>query len=967
MTLLELYKGLFGTFDHTYGNTSYYDADEIIFFKDIMGGNSLNSDKNNSYLQVILCEKLYKALCGNTEWDIQLNARRSSVTKGEHHAKNSLSPKKLIDEFVRKDPSVLLSDELRRIEDAIDNTAKITCCGLTEKSVGRFALPYVVGERRGIADKYKAKLMKELSEAFNSNCSEISDRLMLGCANEENIAVYITCAIFMAIFDNKYYDPVYLSSTDKQVIENKIRNFAETFISENNDEYAKKTSAVIKNAPEFAMPTYFCERREELEYLLGHAFSLPSYRVHAVIGERGLGKTTMAYYYANEATKLGKFSQVFYPSYRDSIKVTIANLKNGDDDRAGIDERFKNNLSYLAREQKRAGVLLIIDNYDNPKYKEELAFDNREYLDLIETGCSILITTTSDVRKCHAVEDHVTYLSRLDTDDLVGLFYDVKGRRDDDDEIVRILIDDYLLRNTYLVVLCAELAAQGMSAREIIEAISSLHADEIGNIATSKDGKRYDERTLLEHFCCVLDNNKIVNPDDVRERAEMHGVLGILSLIPIGGMRTREFNEVAYPYKKRKIFTRIISRLKNHNLVFENGGMIYIQPVVKEYIAREILLFGEDTYAYLRALTKKLDVNSFDAAMMHWVKIAEAAYRIIGDEQTAECAVERTADLDAEFDGSYMGDEVMGGATILLSAIVRCYSSVNMYEKAYEYGTVAYSGLNDICCGRTQPFDSLTLAACFSIVAHAFLHGDPNCHEKNMKKALECIKKCDELAKIAAKNEKDANEARMVLSRLDGEIAAYYIKNKEYEKALERHMRSLRERELMIESDPENEHYRSMLAFSYRGIGTDYYYLSFMSDRERNMRLSYENHLRSVEIFKELYGSLRLETVTSANRLIGAAIGMMSDADEELKNELAASAYGYLSDAFEFYSLGDPSANREMADSIKKVTQLYGIMGKSDAATEFNMKVIEAVKAIETADDRCKSELATLCTLMAAV
>ena len=960
MTLFDLYLGLFSTLDYTYGNTFYFDGKEIIFFKDIMSASNLNSEKNNSFLQAILCEDLYLALCGSTEGDIQLNTRRSYVTKGGHSAKNSLSPKKLIAEFVKKDPSAMLSDELKRIEDLIDITAKISCCGLTEQKTGYYTLSYSVKEKATIIDKFKVKLKKALSVAFNNECGKVAERFKLGHANESNIEVFIACAILMIVFDNADYKCTYLSDDDEAVIVEKIRSFALTCITDSGFDEAEITFVPIAKTTEFLMPQHFRERSEELDSLLRDAFASKTYRVHAIIGERGLGKSTLAKQYTNKVVADGKFRYVFL-SYKDSLKVTIASLYNEETEKADIDTRFKMNLERLAIEQKQTNVLLIIDNYDNSKYKEELAFGNSEYTELIKTGCSILMTTTLDVYKCYAVDDHVTYLSRLDTEALTGLFYDVRGSREDDELDVRDLVDNYLLRNTYLVVLSAELAAQGMSAREIIEAFASLHVDETDTIAIGKDGQRYDERTLLEHFCCALDNNKIINPEETRERAEIHGVLGVLSLIPIGGMTEREFNEVAYPYKKRKIFTKIISRLKNHNLVFENDGRIYLQPVVKEYIAREILLFGEDTYAYLQALTKKLDVKSFDAAMLHWVKIAESAYQIIGDEHTAEGAIERTVELDSEIKGFYMADEVIGGATVLLAAIVRCYSAVNMYNKAYEYGKLAYEGLQNIEQAMTLPFSPLTLAACYSTVAHAYLHGDPRFHKNNMKCALKCIGKCDELAASAAVNEEEADNARILLSRLDGEIAAYYIKNKEYEKALERHMRALRERERLIESDPENEHYRSMIAFTYRGIGTDYYYMSLSDDNKANdLRLSYENHCRSVQLFKELYGPSRLETVTSVNRLVGAIIELMKYADPSKQNEFAVNAKEYLSDNFNFYSCGDPSANREMADSIKKVREICSIVEKNDAMTEFAKEVIKTVGEIAATDDKCKSELEML-------
>ena len=113
-------------------------------------------------------------------------------------------------------------------------------------------------------------------------------------------------------------------------------------------------------------------------------------------------------------------------------------------------------------------------------------------------------------------------------------------------------------------------------------------------------------------------------------------------------------------------------------------------------------------------------------------------------------------------------------------------------------------------------------------------------------------------------------------------------------------------------------------------------------------------------MFKELYGPSRLETVTSVNRLVGVIIELMKYADPSKQNEFVVNAKEYLSDNFNFYSCGDPSANREMADSIRKVREICGIVEKNDAMTEFAKEVIKTVGEIAATDDKCKSELEML-------
>ena len=86
-----------------------------------------------------------------------------------------------------------------------------------------------------------------------------------------------------------------------------------------------------------------------------------------------------------------------------------------------------------------------------------------------------------------------------------------------------------------------------------------LRADDTDYFSAQKDGKRQDEKTLLEHYCCVLNNNKVINPEEADECREMHSILSILALLPIGGISSEDFDSVAYPYSKRsKIIIDVI-------------------------------------------------------------------------------------------------------------------------------------------------------------------------------------------------------------------------------------------------------------------------------------------------------------------------------------------------------------------------------------------------------------------------
>ncbi len=723
----------------------------------------------------------------------------------------------------------------------------------------------------------------------------------------------------------------------------------------------------VQKSRDFLLPLYYFERSGDID-AIDKTFANDTSAVHAIIGERGIGKSSLARSYANYAVKSKKFKHIIFVSFSNSIEDTVIKINSED----GGDSTFSGKIRMLKKLQRAGNTLVIIDNFDDPNLNETLSEDNAAYINLLDTECSLLFTSTSDLSHCYCIDDHVTHLHPLPTDELLRIFFKIRGESDDKERDVRDLIENYLLGNTYLTVLCAELSKQGMDAGEIVDAIRGLRADDTDYFSAQKDGKRQDEKTLLEHYCCVLNNNKVINPEEADERREMHSILSILALLPIGGISSEDFDSVAYPYSKRKIFKKALSRLKKHNLVFENEGRIYLQPIVKEYLTRELLILGEDTYYYLDALASKLRVDSYDDEMMRWVGIAESAYSAIRDEHTKSAARARTLELSEKYPSEDKVDESINTAILLGVRITACYSSVNMFTKAYEFGSLVLPGLKDLTQSQNQPFDMLTIATCYNIVGFALLHGKEHTFDKSMRTAFDCIKKGIDHAEKAQSAGCDAIRSRIVLSKLQGTFAAYYLMRKEYGTALEYHTRALREREGLIAEDRENDQYRIMLAFTYRGIGTDHFYLSRESNKVENLQLSYINNLKSVEQFEKLYGSHRLETAEGYNRLIGTALCLMDAVSEdELKeligcseDELIDNIYSRLKAVFEFYASCGVALNGEMADSLKKLIALTnkkiarGQFGEEDAA--FNARVIDTVRGISTANSACLDMLAQL-------
>lgn len=704
---------------------------------------------------------------------------------------------------------------------------------------------------------------------------------------------------------------------------------------------------------EYAMPPHFINRKDEIDHLIDNAFATADYKVHAIVGERGLGKTTLALSYANEAIKEQKFKQVITVSYAGSIKKTVEHINVDIFESGG--NIFTEKIMMLKRMKN---TLLIIDNYDNPDFKDELAGDEPDYLRLLDTECSILITSTCDLGKCYCIDDNITCLSPLSTESLVSLYFNVKGDENDSVRDVTELIEKYLLCNTYLIVLSAELSKQGMSAEQIIASIKELKTDDTDFIATQKDGKRQDEKNLLDHYCCVLENNKIINPYDIAERNEVWNILSLLALLPIGGMRRTDLEEISCGTPMaRKSLKKVISRLKKHSLVFENGADIYLQPVVKEYLVRNTLIFGKYVYTFLSNLSKKLDIHTYNDSLLYWLDIAESAYAVINDEYIGNNAVSRTLDLseNADLDKAY---ETVSLSALLCCKIISCYNAINLYHKAHEYALLALPGLKNARHSMRQELDIATLAYCYSTVGHALSLGSGD--DANKRDTLSCLKTAKEYA--------EQIDDPKLLTKIHGEFASYYLKIKDYSSALNYHTAALGERMLLAKEYPEDEEIGRMIAFTYRGIGTDHFYLAQKEDPKEHLDRSYKYHLMSVNIFEELYGIHRLETVTGLNRLIGTGIlliGNLCDCEEiqasfgRSPEELCEVFFKYISDIFEFYGGCTFALNFEIENSLKNLDELTKLMIGKGTFTEIYKEltdgILSDVKALPMINDACLS------------
>ncbi|MBQ3229158.1 MAG: hypothetical protein IJB43_11300 [Clostridia bacterium] len=730
----------------------------------------------------------------------------------------------------------------------------------------------------------------------------------------------------------------------------------------------------------YRLPPFFCKREKNSDDHLGSAYSDPYDQVHVIYAEPGMGKTTYALNYANEVIKDRKFDYVFVVTYHNSIKQTISDLGNERIEYGVSVDLFERNLFRLRKicSTDQKSVLLIIDNYDNPKASSELTASNKEYIQLLETGCKILITTNLNLSKCYCIDDnkHITRLAPLPTRDLLSIFCKIRGQSTDKKNVCN-LIDNYLLGNTYLTVLCAELANQGMEVNKIIDSIAHLKADNTKPFPIQKDGKRQDEKTLLEHFCCILDNNRIVNPDDDNEKQSVHKILVTLAMLPIGGVKEEYFEKAFGGLSKED--EKSMVRLKDHNIIFRNNGKIYMQPVVMEYVIRNHLIFNQ-IFDLLCTLNIYLDADILKSEMMDWVRISESVSKVLSDDNIKKQAKKRTIELKGNPSGGDIIKKTLDMSLVIDARISSCYTAIDIFDKGYEYAKRAFKKMNDIisrekiATNQKTELDKVTIANCCNIIGYAYLNNKSESLEKRLKIVDECIKYGE---KLLSDTTEDEIRAMRVLSQLHGIKAGYYLRIKDYKSALNYHTLALEERETFKEklgSNPiEKERMIRRISFMHRAIGTDHYYMAkeatTSDEKIRHLLKSYNSNLKAIDIYKEFeFDTNTIGTIGNYNRFSGSALELVStiNDDQLLKktigltfDELSHIIFDYMRIAFEIYRDCGLNLNPEIQASLERLitlTQMIsnrGLFNKKKA--NINHQAIGIVRNLKTVNDECNN------------
>ena len=638
----------------------------------------------------------------------------------------------------------------------------------------------------------------------------------------------------------------------------------------------------------------YMERTIDLEHLISTAFATE--KIHAIIGERGMGKTVLAQCFAEKTCASEKYEHIIFTRYKNDLKDTISQLPTY----ARLSEALDlfTEKVYLLKELAHIGkTLLIIDNYDTPSYAEELCAENDYYNELLNTGCDILLTSCMHLDGVEGLQ--TTQIEALPIEQLTKYFCEIKPIPNERMDTLRAFIKTQLKGNTYLVTMAAKLARKN-GLDDVLSAFDSLSVGATRPIDDTKDGKKQRPASIYQHYCAFLKNHPLVTDSNYKK------LLTNLALLSLDGLPYADFFHRAFQKHERQHMEILFADLIDHFLAFEDNNLIHLHPIVREYIIEHLMSDEGDITTYLHHAIEHLAFETYEQDLTDWINIGQAIHQVFQNKEDEFCLWEKAC------------------ITAYLSS---AYDIIAIKDIAYNYAIDALALLNQIYWDNLPEPRLLTLANCYSVSCYSILHRMTILSTEDWTLAYNAIWKAKEILQTL-----HSDLAAIELTKVHGNIGACYLKCKEYHKAKEWHELALTERQNLL-SIRDNQENRLLLYTTYRCLGTDYFYLSREKDADtfQLLKQSYEYNLHSLEGYISVYGTQHLECTVGANRLIGTGLQLLlvAENDDQLKtwtgkskNELIVYFESLLQNSVRFLATVGFAITSEINDCAHKLEQL---------------------------------------------
>lgn len=598
-------------------------------------------------------------------------------------------------------------------------------------------------------------------------------------------------------------------------------------------------------------------------------------------GTAGIGKTTLARYYANERYQ----GKIIFVSFQKDFYNTICNIRLISEKASKNYAEKYNTIIELLREE--TGSILLIDNFDddelirnspNAHDNANLCFtelDSPAFQALKELNIPIIITTRIDFRdstKVHPLENWR------------DVFYHYYTRQDIADEQIESLCS--LLRyNTMAMILyaCQLEENDTLNIAALIEEIKELKTIDNQLEVLNPDN---ENRTIFSHIDHLFQKDSII-----KEEPQLSVIRNAI-LLPLDGLPRHAFCELT-DLNQQQIngLQQLIRRNWIQSTCNDNQRRLFLHPLVREVLYKRLQITIEDCRTYCNNLDQTLrtkhNTDCYEA--QPYAELAYEAYRILHSKYD-----QRLLNM------IYLASDVFDNT----KDFARNLKIAQEFTRNLPNYPKAASAMDELRYIEKQSGYAYTIILAAPDMAYK---------EQDYLMLTEAKKKLDTLHLTVPE---ELEQKIIIESKILGNMGAYYLnkgktttekseQQQHFHTALEKHIASLTLRQQMLQGILVNEtqdSLKALIAKTYENIGTDYFYLNRLKD-------SVDVHKKALALRLEVYhnsGPISFDLIIHSKKLIcGNSINYIAnnpDLSAEERTSILRPVWTYLEEVLSYFS-----------------------------------------------------------------